>query len=63
MSSMNTAASSIKAWISGSKSGNITSYGAALALGVLDMAEMQAGFAKRLLDAFLTKKHLQALAR
>ena len=84
---MNTAASSIKAWISGSKSGNITPNSAALAAGVLDMAEMLEGFAKRLrellqqfheveqlsdddqhvtkrlLDAFLTEKHLQALAR
>ncbi len=70
---MNTSASSIKAWISGTKSGNITPNNAALAAGVLDMTEPLEGFSlrpeddrhvtKRLLDAFLTKKQVQALAR
>ena len=59
---MDTSPSSVKAWISGNKSGTITPNSAASAAGVLDMAEMLEGFATRLLDAFLTKEHLQALA-
>jgi transcriptional regulator with XRE-family HTH domain len=48
MSSMNTSPDSIRAWLSGAKSGNITPNSAALAVGVLDMAEVLQGFAQRL---------------
>lgn len=45
---MSTATSSIKAWISGVKSGKINPNSAALAAGVLDMTEVLEGFAQRL---------------
>ncbi|MDP2368205.1 helix-turn-helix domain-containing protein [Rhodoferax sp.] len=45
---MKTAASSIKAWISSAKSGNIAPNNPALAVEVLGVTEMQGGFALRL---------------
>lgn len=52
---MNTAASNIKLWISGAKSGKITPNNAALAVEVLNMAEMLEGFAKRLRELHTQK--------
>ena len=61
---MDKPSSSIKARILGIESDTITPNSAASAAGVRrDRAEMLEGFATRLLDGFLTKKYLQALAR
>ena len=63
ISCMDKPSSSIKARILGIESDIITPNRAASAAGMPDMAGMLEGFATRPPDAFLTKKHLQALAR